>query len=355
MTASFRRRSLMTAAGGLLAAPWVRTAHAQQRSITIMAYNGIFEDRYKAAVVEPFMKAHPGIAVNYYSSASSAAMLGLIRAQKAAPQADLCIMDMSVAKAGTDEQILETVTPERLPVMRELYPTALVPGVAGPAVTFDNLVLLYAPDKVKPAPTSWKELWNPAYKGQIGVTAVPDIQGISLTLIANRLAGGGDDYMKSLDKGIAMLGDLAPSVQTWDPKPDPYGAIISGNLAMAIGWNARAQVFSGQSPDRLAVSLPDEGSVFQINTLNLIKNAPQTEAALTYMAYALGQEAQKSFTESMLYAPTNAHAQISAAALAHTAATPERMAKMLNVNWIDIAKIRDGVTEQWRRRIISRG
>lgn len=352
MSNGFHRRSLL-AAGGLLAMPWVHTARAQERAITLMAYSGLFEERYKAAVVEPFMRANPGIKVNYYGAPSSAQMLGMLRAQKAAAQTNLCIMDLAVAKAGTDEGLYEAVDAGRLPVVKELYPGAVVPGVAGPAVTFDNLVLLYAPGKVSPAPTSWRELWKPQYKGQIGIQATPDIQGTTLTLIANRLAGG-EDYKRSVDKGIAMMGELAPSVQTWDPKPDPYTAVINGGLALSIGWNARAQAFSAQAPDRLAVALPEEGSVFQINTLNLVKGAPQTDAALAFMAHALGQEAQKSFTESMFYAPTNARAPVAPEALARTAATPERMAKMLDVDWIEVAKIRDAITEQWRRRVISR-
>ncbi len=355
MVTKFDRRTLLlgAAATGALAAPWVRPARAQERAITLMAYSGIFEERYRAAVVEPFMRANPGIKVNYYGGGSSAQMLGMLRAQKAAPQTNICIMDASVAKAGTDEQIYDPVDNARLPVLGELNPMAIIPGLAGPAVTFDNLVLLYAPAKVKPAPTSWRELWKPEHKGQIGIAAVPDIQGLALTMIADRMAGG-TDFIRDPSKGIALVGEMAPSVQTWDPKPDAYSAIISGSLSLGIGWNARAQLFSSQNPDRLAVALPDEGSVFQINTINLVKGAANNDAALAFMAYALGQEAQKSFTEAMFYAPTNAKAQISAEALARTAATPERMAKMMDVNWIEIAKIRDSITEQWRRRVINR-
>jgi len=355
MVTMFDRRALLlgAAATGVLAAPWVRTAHAQEKTITLMAYTGIFEERYKAAVVDPFMRANPGIKVNYYGSPNSAQSLGMLRAQKAAPQTNLCIMDASVAKAGTDEQLYDAVDNARLPVLAELNPMAIIPGLAGPAVTFDSAVLLYSAAKVKPAPTSWRELWKPGYKGQVGLPAAPDIVGLALTMVADRLAGG-TDFIKDPSKGIALVGEMAPSVQTWDPKPDVYSAIISGGLTLGVGWNARGQLFSSQNPDRLGVTLPEEGSVFQINTLNLVKGAPNNDAALAFMAYALGQEAQKSFTEAMFYAPTNAKTQVSAEALARTAATPERMAKMIDVNWIEVAKVRDGITEQWRRRVINR-
>jgi putative spermidine/putrescine transport system substrate-binding protein len=54
----------------------------------------------------------------------------------------------------------------------------------------------------------------------------------------------------------------------------------------------------------------------------------------------------------MFHAPVNKNAQISPE-LAHTAATPKQLS-MLDVDWLEIAKIRDGISEQWRRRVLTR-
>lgn len=347
-----RRHALALGAAGL-AMPWVQRAQAQERKITVAAYSSIFEDLYKKSVVEPFMKANPGIRVDYVGSPTSAQNLGMLRAQKAAPQIDVCIMDVVVAKAGGDEGIFKKVGVEQLPVMKQLSPAALIDPAPGPAVTFDTIDLMYSPAKFSKPPTSWKELWDKKHAGRIAIDAPPNTLGLGLTLIANRMAGGGD-YRQSTEKGIALIAEMAPLVQTWDPKPDPYSAITAGVVDLAIGFNARAQTFSKQTPDRIAAVLPDEGSLFQINTINLVNGSAQTEAALQFMAYALSAEAQATFTEALFYAPSNKEAPISAEARQRTAATPERMAKMIDVDWIEVAKIRDGITEQWRRRIVNR-
>jgi putative spermidine/putrescine transport system substrate-binding protein len=344
-----RRRLLTTALASPLAAPFVRPARAVEGSFTLAAYSGIFEDNYRPAVVEPFMRANPGIKVTYYSADTSASTLGLLRAQKAAPQIDVAVIDVSVAKAATDEGLFVKYD---LPVLSELSPRAINPAVNGAAVTFDNLVLLYSPQRVQPAPTSWKALWDAKYKGQIAIPAAPDIVGIGLTIMANKTFGG-DDYRK-LDKGLTALSEMAPNVLSFNPTPDPYTFIINGTASLGVGWNARGQLYSSKSDGRMAVSLPDEGSLFQINIMGLVANSKNAEAAKTFINYALGAEAQKSFTERMFYAPVNAKAQISADALARTAASPDRMARMVDVDWLEVAKIRDGVTEQWRRRILTR-
>ena len=125
---------------------------------------------------------------------------------------------------------------------------------------------------------------------------------------------------------------------------------MPGQAALGVGWNARAQVNSDLSGGKLRAVLPSEGSVFQINTINLVKGAPQAEAAKKFINYALGTEAQKTFTETMFYAPTNAKAQIAASAIDRTAAS--RMDRMIPVDWLGIAKVRDQLTEQWRRNVI---
>ncbi len=342
--------SLKTIAAGLaFASALASQAALAESTVTLMAYPGIFQERYTKAVVEPFMKAHPDIKITYFPIISSAAMLGTLRAQKAAPQADAVIMDVSVSKAGSDEGLFAKIDEKTVPNVADLYPTARFPDLAGVAVTFDNLVLLYNSEKVKETPTSWMDLADKKYAGKVAIPGMPDIQGLSLILILER-ANGGSDYLKSVDKGVAAIGQIAPNVLTWDPKPEVYQTVISGQADVAAGWNARAQVNSDASNGKLRATLPKEGSVFQINTISRVTNGPGGDAVNTFINYALSPEAQKAFTESMFYAPTNAKAQISDAAIGRTAV--KFMDKVIPVDWIAVAKIREPVMEQWRRKVL---
>lgn len=337
------------AIGAVLATGLLSQAASAQQTVTLMAYAGLFQERYTKAVVEPFMKANPGIKVEYFPMPNSAQMLGNLRAQKAAPQADVVIMDVSVSKAATDEKLFVKIDETSVPNVAELYPAARIADVDGVAVTFDNLVLIYNTDVVKEPPKSWMDLADKKYAGKVVIPGMPDIQGLSLVMIMER-ARGGTDYLKSVDKGIAALGEIAPNVQTWDPRPEVYVTIISGQATIGAGWNARAQVNTDTSNGKLKATLPAEGSVFQINTINQVANGPGKDAAAKFINYALGQEAQKAFTESMFYAPTNAKAPISEAAIGRTAV--KSMDKVIPVDWIAVAKVREPIMEQWRRKVI---
>jgi putative spermidine/putrescine transport system substrate-binding protein len=347
-----KTRLLLAGVASLAMLQSLGAAQAQSGQVTLAAYDGIFQTEYMATVIAGFQEAYPDIEINYYPMANSAATLGTLRAQKSAPQVDVVILDVSVAKAATDEGLLAELDRETVTNLNDLYDTAFTEGVNAAAVTFDNLVLLYNTKAIAEAPTSWEALWDQAYDGRVVIPAAPDIQGIAMTIIANQLAGG-TDYTDGLDAGVEKMGELAPHVQTWEPTPDPYQPIMNAQADIGIGWNARGQIFSDQSSGSMGVVIPTEGSVFQINAIGTVAGSANEEAAKIFMNYALSPEAQAAFTERMFYAPTNEKAQPAPEALERTAATPERMETMLDINWLEVAQFREALTERWRREVIA--
>jgi putative spermidine/putrescine transport system substrate-binding protein len=347
------RRAVIAGASALaLARPAMAQNAAVSGQITLMSYAGIFQDNYTRTVVEPFRKAFPNITVNYAPGGTSAQMLGSIRAQKADPQVDVVLFDVSISGIANAEGLFSKLTPQEVPSLNDLYPEArAVGGNFGPAVTYDHLVLVYDQRDLKPPLEKLADLWRPDLKGLVALAAPPNIQGLALTAMTTRMEGG--DHRQSIDAGIRKLRELAPSVQTYEPNPDGYTLILNGVVRVATGWNARAQLYSDETNGRLGVLLPPEGSVFQINTINVTEGSKNRAAALAFVNYALSREAQKAFTERMFYAPTNAKADVAPAALARTAATTENRARMIPVDWAEIAKVRDLWNNRWRREIIT--
>ncbi len=346
------RRLILQTGLATIAMPAVLRAQSLSGQITLMSYTGIFQDNYTKAVIEPFLAANPGVKVNYAPGGTSAQMVGSVRAQKADPQIDVAIMDVTTSSIGNIEGLFEKLTPAEFPVLDELAPEARAAGGEfGPAVTFDHLVLVYDTQNLKPPLTKLADLWRPDLKGQIALSAPPNIQGLALTAMVEKMEGG--DHRKSIDAAMKRLKELAPSVNTFEPNPDGYSLILNGVVKVATGWNARSQLYGDQSNGRIGTLLPPEGSVFQINTINLTAGSKNRVAAAAFVKHALSQPAQKAFTERMFYAPTNAKAQVDPKAVARTAAAPESRASMIPVDWNDILKVRDQWNNRWRREVIS--
>lgn len=320
-----------------------------EETLTLLGYSGLFQQRYTKAVIEPFMAKYPDIKVEYFPQQGSAAMLGSLRAQKASPQSDVVLMDVSVAKTGTDEGLFDKIDETVTKNVADLYPNARFDGVAGVGVTFDNLVLLYNTDAIKTAPDSWNALKDKSLKGKVAMLSAPDIVGIGTTIIMNHI-NGGTDFIKNIDAGIKAMAEVAPNIQTWEPKPEVYPTVVNGQVSLGVGWNARGQANADGSNGKMKVVLPKEGTILQINTINLVKGAPSAETARKFVDYALSPEAQAAFTAAMYYAPTNSKAVVPPEIATRTVVGS--MDKVIPVDWIGLSKVRDQISQDWRRKVI---
>jgi putative spermidine/putrescine transport system substrate-binding protein len=353
------RRTLLSAAAAIgVAIGFTLPAQAQAPAgqggqggrMTLQTYAGIFRDNYTPAVVQPF-SASNGTEVQYFEGGTSSQMLGTLRAQRADPQIDVVIMDVTTAAIACAEGLVERIDASVLPAVGDLGQMARdAGGACGPAVTYDHLVLVYDTQAVQPAPTRWMAMADPAQRGRVAISAPPNIQGLALTGILAHAASG--DW-RNIRAAMPQLRQIGPNVQTFDPNPDGYTLILNGEVRFATGWNARAQLYSDQSNGRLGVVLPEEGTAFQINTINLVANAKNRAQGLAFMRHALSPAAQKAFTERMFYGPTNPNAQVDPAALRRTALAPEFRQRLVGLDWAEMVRMRDQWNQRWRREVIA--
>lgn len=343
------RKTLIASALALAGAALPASA---QQQVVLLAYAGIFQDNYTATVTQPWAQTS-GNTLQYFPGGTSAQMLGTLRTQKNDPQVDVVIMDTTTAAIACAEGLVEKLTPAELPVLNDIHPIARqAGGECGPGVTFDHFVMIYDTNAVSTPPAAWRDLWNPANRGRISLSAPPNIQGLVLTAV---LAHAETGDWRNVDSTFRRLRELAPLVQTFDAQPDGYTLILNDQVTYATAWNARSQLYRDQSNGRIGVVLPAEGTGFQINTINVVKGSKNRAAALAFVANALSPETQAAFTNRMFYAPTNTLARPSAEALGRTAAAPENMDKVVAIDWAEMVKLRDRWNQRWRREVIAAG
>jgi putative spermidine/putrescine transport system substrate-binding protein len=319
--------------------------------VNVAGYAAIYQDNFTKAVVEPFMRKYPSIKVNYVPTQLSSERLGALRAQKDNPQLDVALMDVALSRIAIAEELFAELDPAAVPHLKDLYDNARPNDKYGPALTFDHITIIYRKDLLPSAPKSWNDLWDPKNSGQVIVNAPPNIQGLAFTIVINHLQGA--NYKQSIDPAIQKLKELAPLVQTWAPRPDGYTVLLSGAARIGTGWNAQSQMYANRSEGKLGVLLPQEGSVFQIDTIDLVKGAKNPNAAQVFINYAISPEAQESFASTMFYAPTNKNAKVTPEVLARTAAGAESRTKMIPVDWGYVGSVREQWLERWRREVIT--
>ncbi|HEX4365445.1 MAG TPA: extracellular solute-binding protein [Rhodopila sp.] len=319
------------------------------REVTIVGVGGWFQSAFDTRVLGAFRKTHPDVAVFFYPLGNAYQVLGLLRGQAAAPNSDIALVEAGVAARATTEGLFVPLDTATMPVIKNLIPQAVMPGIAGPAVMIDSLALGYNPAKVTRPPQTWRNLWDPSFGPRIALQTPPDPAALALTAVAGGLFGGGGPA-QSLGAGLTALTQLAPRVVLWDPAPDVASAIAAGDADIGPGWNAQSQNQAAQTPARLAAAVPADGSPVVATTINLVKGAPQAAAARTLIAWLLGPEAQKLLADALYFAPVNPNADISAASLARAGAAPAQVAHRKVINWEAADAIRGQIAAAWRAR-----
>ena len=345
-----KRRAVIAGAASVpLAMPLIRPARAAG-PLTVGLFGDVFREVYEPSVVEPFRRQRRELGFYYYEISSSLEGLNLLRTQRLLPQIDLIMLDGMTAAMATAEGLVEPVPPDLVPW---LPASAFMPGIAGATVMYDNLVVLFVPGQVRSQPDSWKVLWDGVLQRKVALNGPPDITGLAFILIANRIFGGGD-YHASVENGLNAIGEMAPSIRTWDPRPDIYNYMIDGPVIYGVGWNTPGQAKAARSHGRLAVAIPEEGGILRPMTLNFVKGSENRDAAAAFLAHAASSETQRICGDLLSFTPATPSVRLAPTTLPRTVAAPARMERMMQVDWPALVAMRTAMTAQWRDRILRR-
>jgi len=339
-------------AAGLVAL--MGSAQAQDASIkgtvNIVGFSGVFADNYEKFIIAPFKAKYPGISVTYQQSKNSAETLALLTLQRADPKVDIALIDVAVAIKAAKDGIFTKLDASKVKVLEEMPAWARLDDDKAIAFSQDNLAILYNTDTVKQPPTSWTDLADPKYKGKIAAK-LGDTRGVILLPILDKIAG--TDYKQSIDPALALLKKIAPNVSTWEPAPDCYAVIQSGEVDLSICWNGRAQYLHDTQGGKIAVAAPREGSIGQTNTIGLVEKSKNAEAAQLFINYALGTEAQATFAQKSFYGPVNTKVNLPDAVAARIYGSKEAQAAQMSLDWNFVADKYSAWIQRINREIIA--
>lgn len=150
-------------------------------------------------------------------------------------------------------------------------------------------------EKKLPVPKSWADLIKPVYKGQIQM-ANPQTSGTAYNVITTMIhVFKGDeakafDYLKKLNANISQYTRSGSA-------PGRNAAL--GETPLALGY-AHDQVKLISQGYPLKICFPKEGTGFEIASISMIKNGPETETAKKLYDWLLGKEAAKIMADNFL-------------------------------------------------------
>ena len=150
----------------------------------------------------------------------------------------------------------------------------------------------YDAKKVSPAPTSFKDLLKPAYKGQVALNGNPAKANAAFSAVfASALANGGtlDTVSKGLDfwKQMKKLGNFIPVEST-------PATVQSGQTPITLDWDYLQGKYSKENAGKVdwKVVVPSDAVYGGFYAQAVVKDSPHPAAARLWQEFMYSDEGQ---------------------------------------------------------------
>ena len=235
--------------------------------------------------------------------------LAQIRAERSNPRADVYhAAESASAKQLASEGLLESYKSplvadlhdwaQRIAEENKYFQTPIYTGVLGWGYNTELLA-----KKKLPEPKCWKDLTNPAYRGEIQM-ANPGSSGTAFNTVSTVL------QMMGEDAGFKFLAEMNKNVNQYT-RSGSAGIRAAGKGETLIGitflHDSVAQTVQGYPVKTVA---PCEGTGYEIISSAIIKGGPNPEGAKKWMDFVLSPAGQNvAITVNKFQIPSNKNAQ----------------------------------------------
>jgi putative spermidine/putrescine transport system substrate-binding protein len=337
------RRTLLTTAltlGAMKAFPGL--SYAQARPLVFATFTGSWEEAHKAVLVPAFRKANADAAI-VLDPMLSVDQIAKINAARANPPIDVMLHDPGPALVAIGQDLAEPYPVEKSAYYKDLIAEAQEPF-------FQVVGLTYNPETIKKPLTSWADLWNPEFKGRVGITNLNSTLGTGWLVEVARMHGGSE---ANIDPGFKALEALKPNLAAVAANPGALATLFQqGQVDISPGNFNAIQILKARGVPVEFVA-PKEGAIAFKTTIHIVKNSPNKELAFKLIEASLSPEVQMTLMNSpYLIVPTNSKVPMGgeiARVLAKD--TEELKKKFVFQDWKKINEQRSAWIERFNREI----
>ncbi len=212
---------------------------------------------------------------------------------------------------------------------------------------YSGKVGVYNPKLITSAPTSYKDVFNPANGNKLGII---DIQ-YQYTLVCAALAAGGK--VGDIEPGKKLLLECKKAGMRIYPTNEAFAqGLKAEEIGTGVMWKARVVQWqnAGIAVDAIA---PSEGTLAYISGFVVPKNAPDKDGAYAYLDAMLDKSAQEAFAVDMGYNPTVTNAVVAPDLNKRIGFTPDEVKKLVDLDYSYMNNNDIAFKEWWDKELKS--
>jgi putative spermidine/putrescine transport system substrate-binding protein len=276
---------------------------ARARDLTVVSWGGNYQDAQRKIYFQPFA-AKLGAPVLDESWDGG---YGVLQAKVKAgtPNWDAVQVEAEELELGCTDGIYEKIDWQKVGGRDAFIPAAVSDCGVGAIVWSTGIA--YDGDKLKDGPKSWADFWDTAkFPGKRSLR-----KGAKYTLEFALMADGvpaGDVYKvlktpEGVERAFKKLDALKADIVWWEAGAQPLQLLSSGQVVMTSAYNGRISAIDRSEGKHFGFVFP--GSIYAVDSWVILKNSPNKDAAMNFIAYASQTENQAKLPEYIAYGLPN--------------------------------------------------
>jgi putative spermidine/putrescine transport system substrate-binding protein len=285
------------------AATLVGALPAHARDLTVVSWGGNYQDAQRKIYFQPFA-AKLGAPVLDESWDGG---YGVLQAKVKAgtPNWDAVQVEAEELELGCTDGIYEKIDWQKMGGKDAFIPAGVSDCGVGAIVWSTGIA--YDGDKLKDGPKTWADFWDTAkFPGKRSLR-----KGAKYTLEFALMADGvpvADVYKvlktpEGVDRAFKKLDALKSDIVWWEAGAQPLQLLSSGQVVMTSAYNGRISAINRSEGKHFGFVFP--ASIYAVDSWVILKNSPNKDAAMNFIAYASQTENQAELPEYIAYGLPN--------------------------------------------------
>lgn len=339
------RRDFVAGAGALsISLGLGRHANAQGGTFVSTVFGGIWEREYRKNIVEPFEK-ETGIKVLLKLGLSGEWLTNSI-VNRRSPEIDLLLLPYPDNVKATVEGLGLPLTEADIPNLKQVDPIWFDQfDRTGVGLDYVGYGIAYREDLVSVVPKSWKDIWNPAYKGKLIIPEIGQWGSWEMLVVTARLNGGSED---SMTPAFNALRQLKPNIkQFFKSGVDITNLLGSGEASICAMTTNVAPYGLIDAGKPVKFIFPSEGAMVGLASYHIAKASRNAELCKKFINFALSKTAQEAFCNGIIAGPTNVNAKMNER-------TSQRIPARENLqlfSWAKIIPQMSALADRWNQEV----
>lgn len=337
------RRALLAAGAslaGTLAMPGLLRAQTRELVVGGAASHKPWMD----ATVIPFFERKYNCRITYEGT-RSLVNLEKMQTNRSRPYLSVVQMDDPVMILAARENLLERLTPERVPNLN-----ALKPGTIHMDGMWANYLqpwqgIAYNTRALPNGIASWAELWEPRFKGRVVLPSLQNTEGLANLFVAASLETGKPpaEAQADADAGFRKLRALKPNLLTiYTQMPQAFNLLEQGEAWAIAGALSSFALERKAQGAPIALAAPQEGIYASPSGICAVRGGLNQELAMAYVNEMLGAELQAKLAGPTFSLPTNTGLPV-------PADMPQ--VPVHSIDWANVAAQRNAWVQRWDREM----